>query len=51
MVYRILLPMFTAGLFDRKNTGNLDVDARSPEHTQLALEFSINSTVLLQNLK
>lgn len=30
MVYRILLPMFAIGLFDRNNTGNLTVNVTTP---------------------
>jgi hypothetical protein len=36
MVYRIILPMFAIGLFDHPATGNLSVDARSPEHALLS---------------
>jgi len=47
MVLRILTPMFQVGLFDRPQTGNLDVDARSDEHSQFSRNLSAASTVLL----
>lgn len=33
MVYRILFSMFKFGLFDRNNTGRIDADVRSQEHS------------------
>jgi beta-glucosidase len=49
MVVRILYPMFTMGLFDNPQTGNLSVDARSAAHTELARRLAEVSTVLVQN--
>jgi len=47
MLLRILTPMFQMGLFDKPQTGDLSVDARSPEHSMLARNLSAAATVLL----
>ena len=49
MVYRILVPMFALGIFDRPPRGDLGVDARSPRHTQVAFDTAVAGTVLLKN--
>lgn len=49
MVYRILVPMFTMGIFDRASTGKLSNDARSKEHTVYAQVFATKANVLLKN--
>jgi len=49
MVYRVLVSMFSVGLFDNPQTGNLNVNVQSAAHTALARELSAKSTVLLKN--
>jgi len=49
MVVRILTPMFAVGIFDNPQTGNLNVDSRSPEHTALARQLAAAGTVLAKN--
>ncbi|KAL0478030.1 beta-glucosidase [Acrasis kona] len=49
MVYRMLLPMQEIGLFDNRPTGNLSVDTRSQEHSELARILSESSHILLKN--
>ncbi len=49
MVMRITIPMFEMGIFDRPQTGDLSVDARSPLRSKLAYDLSVAGTVLLKN--
>eukprot|EP01127_Copromyxa_protea_P012575 TRINITY_DN3300_c0_g1_i5.p1 TRINITY_DN3300_c0_g1~~TRINITY_DN3300_c0_g1_i5.p1 ORF type:complete len:594 (+),score=128.70 TRINITY_DN3300_c0_g1_i5:106-1782(+) len=49
MVLRILTSMFSVGIFDTPQTGDLGVDSRSPEHTKLAREIAAKATVLVKN--
>ena len=48
-VYRILTSMFTIGLFDNPNTGNIMNNVTSTEHNQLARELAGQAAVLLLN--
>eukprot|EP01130_Rhizamoeba_saxonica_P003642 TRINITY_DN1517_c0_g1_i1.p1 TRINITY_DN1517_c0_g1~~TRINITY_DN1517_c0_g1_i1.p1 ORF type:complete len:566 (-),score=128.00 TRINITY_DN1517_c0_g1_i1:45-1742(-) len=49
MVFRILYAMFSANIFDTQQTGNLNANARSPEHDELAIRLGQDSVVLLKN--
>jgi len=49
MVVRILTSMITAGLLDRPNPGNLNVDVQTDEHVRLARELARAATVLIKN--
>jgi len=49
MAYRILLAMFTVGIFDNPPSGDLNVDSQSEEHTRLARQLAAEGTVLLKN--
>lgn len=49
MVLRILTAMYMVGIMDTPQTGDLNVDVRSREHTELARRLSEHSTVLLKN--
>lgn len=49
MVLRILIPMFSLGMFEYQQTGSLDVDVRLPEHAILARHLAAAGTVLLKN--
>jgi len=49
MAYRILLAMYTVGIFDNPPTGNLSVNTQSEEHTLLARQLAAEATVLLKN--
>jgi beta-glucosidase len=49
MVERIYTAMFSIGIFDHKQTGNITADAQSKEHAALARKLSAESTVLLKN--
>jgi beta-glucosidase len=46
---RILTPLFSVGVFDRKDYGNKNSDVRTKAHNDLNLEFATASTVLLKN--
>jgi beta-glucosidase len=48
-VYRILLQMFTMGLFDHPNFNSRASNVTSVEHNDLARKLSAASTVLLKN--
>lgn len=48
-VTRILVPMFSVGVFDFPNNNDISSDVTSDEHNQLAREFSSASHVLLKN--
>jgi beta-glucosidase len=49
MVLRILTSMYMVGIMDTPQTGNLSVDVRTHEHTELARRLAEQSTVLLKN--
>lgn len=49
MTLRILTSMFSVGIFDKPQTGDLKVDSRSLAHTRLARELSAKATVLVKN--
>ncbi|MBN1411109.1 MAG: glycoside hydrolase family 3 C-terminal domain-containing protein [Spirochaetales bacterium] len=49
MVKRILVPMFEAGLFDRKPEGSTSANVTSPSHTQTAQDMAAQGLVLLKN--
>ncbi|ELR24402.1 uncharacterized protein ACA1_312480, partial [Acanthamoeba castellanii str. Neff] len=49
MVLRILTAMYMVGIMDTPQTGDLNVDVRTREHTELARRLSEQSTVLLKN--
>lgn len=49
MINRILVPMFTQGIFDHPPTGKTSNDARSYDHTMYAQIFAISANVLLKN--
>ena len=51
MVRRILTALFSVGVMDRKDYGNLTNDVRSPQHNALARDLAAESTVLLRNEK
>ena len=48
-VSRILTEMFTAGLFEHPDTGDLSTPARTSAHVALAQQVSTESTVLMKN--
>jgi len=49
MVFRILMPMYAMGIFDRPQTGNLNANAQTPAHTMLARKVATEANVLLKN--
>lgn len=49
MVLRILTAMYMVGIMDTPQTGDLNADVRTREHTELARRLSEHSTVLLKN--
>jgi len=48
-VLRILTAMYTVGLFDHPNTGNITANVTSPAHNALARQFAAEAMVLLKN--
>jgi len=49
MVVRMLTAMYAGGLFDNPQTGDLNVNVQSAEHTTLARTLAEAGTVLLKN--
>lgn len=49
MVLRILTGLFTAGVFDRHDYGNLTANVTSQKHSDLAKSVAAEATVLLHN--
>ena len=47
--YRILVAMFSMGLFDRPLPGSIINNVTTPEHVQLTREIAAKSTILLEN--
>ena len=49
MVYRILLSMFSVGIFDRPQGGNFTANVTSDTHYTLARQVGASSAILLKN--